>query len=133
MIIGLDHNLDLIKHDKHRITNEFIELNLDNQLLPTITKPTRVTRSTATLIDNIIIGRELQTDFEACILISDISDHLPCLITVKKSSLFEKSPTKITTRGLNENKMNTINDRLSEVNWHELFQSKDMDQQYNTF
>ena len=93
MIIGLDHNLDLIKHDKHRITNEFIELNLDNQLLPTITKPTRVTRSTATLIDNIIIGRELQTDFEASILISDISDHLPCLITVKKSSLFEKSPT----------------------------------------
>ena len=85
MIIGLDHNLDLIKHDKHRITNEFIELNLDNQLLPTITKPTRVTRSTATLIDNIIIGRELQTDFEASILISDISDHLPGLITVKKS------------------------------------------------
>ena len=88
LIIGLDHNLDLIKHDKHRITNEFIELNLDNQLLPTITKPTRVTRSTATLIDNIIMGRDFQTDFEACILISDISDHLPCLITVKKPSLF---------------------------------------------
>ena len=44
LIIGLDHNLDLIKHAKHRVTNEFIELNLDNQLLPTITKPTRITR-----------------------------------------------------------------------------------------
>ena len=29
--------------------------------------------------------------------------------------------------------MNTINDKLSEVDWHELFQSKDMDQQYYTF
>ena len=132
-IIGSDHNLDLIKHDKHRITNEFMELNLDNQLLPTITKPTRVTRSTATLIDNVVMGRDFQTDFEACILISDISDHLPCLITVKKPSLFEKSPTKITTRGLNEHKMNTINVKLIEVNCHELFQSKDMDQQYYTF
>ena len=44
LIIGLDHNLDLIKHAKHRVTNEFIELNLDNQLLPTVTKPTRITR-----------------------------------------------------------------------------------------
>ena len=128
LIIGLDHNLDLIKHDKHRITNEFIEINLDNQLLPTITKPTRITRTTATLIDNIIIGRKFQSDFEACILISDISDLLPCLITVKKLSLFEKSPIKITTRGLNEHKINTLNDKLSEVNWKEQFHSKDVDQ-----
>ena len=113
LIIGLDHNLDLIKHDKHRITNEFIELNLDNHLLPTITKPTRVTRSTATLINNIILGSDFQTDFESCILISDISDHLPCLTTVKKLSLFEKSPTKITTRGLNEHKINIINGKLN--------------------
>ena len=133
LIIGLDHNLDLIKHDKHRRTNEFIEINLDNQLLPTITKPTRITRTTATLIDNIIIGRNFQSDFEACILISDISDHLPCLLTVKKLSLFEKSPTKITTRGLNEHKINTLNDKLSEVNWKEQFHSKDVDQQYHTF
>ena len=53
LIIGLDHNLDLIKLAKHRVTNEFIELNLENQMLPTITKPTRITRTTATLLDNI--------------------------------------------------------------------------------
>ena len=61
LIIGLDHNLDLIKHAKHRPTNEFIELNLEHQLLPTITKPTRITRTTATLLDNIIIGRTFQS------------------------------------------------------------------------
>ena len=58
LIIGMDHNLDLIKSDKHRPTKEFIEVNLENELIPTITKPTRITRNTATLIDNIIIGRD---------------------------------------------------------------------------
>ena len=32
LIIGIDHNLDLIKQDKHKPTQEFIELNLDHQL-----------------------------------------------------------------------------------------------------
>ena len=80
LIIGLDHNLDLIKHSKHRITNDFIEFNLENQLLPTITKSTRTTRTTATLIDNIMIGKNFQSDFEPSIVVNNMSDHLPCLL-----------------------------------------------------
>ena len=124
LIIGLDHNLDLIKHDKHRITNDFIELNLDHQLLPTITKPTGITRSTATLIDNIMIGKDFQTDYEPSILISDISDHLPCLLKIKNPSLFSKSPTRITTRGLNNDKINELNYRLRQINWTEELDKK---------
>ena len=56
----MDHNLDLVKYNIHPLTNDFLELNLEKQLLPTITKPTRVTRSTATLIDNVIVGRKFQ-------------------------------------------------------------------------
>ena len=57
LIIGVDHNLDLMKSDKHKPTKEFIELNLEHELIPTVTKPTRITKNSATLIDNIIIGR----------------------------------------------------------------------------
>ena len=58
LIIGLDHNLDFIKHDKHPPTKEFININLDKNLIPTITKPTRITKNSATLIDTIIVGRQ---------------------------------------------------------------------------
>ena len=58
LIICMDYNLDLVKYNVHTLTNDFLELNLEKQLLPTITKPTRVTRNTATLIDNIIVGRK---------------------------------------------------------------------------
>ena len=80
LLIGLDHNMDFLKYDKHLPTKEFIELNLDLNLLPVITKPTRVTRSSATLIDNVIIGKYLQNSYDSKILISDISDHFPCIV-----------------------------------------------------
>ena len=55
IIIGLDHNLDFLKADKHHATNDFIQNNLDFGLIPTITRPTRITNTSATLIDNIIV------------------------------------------------------------------------------
>ena len=79
LIVGLDHNLNLLKHDQYAATHDFIEVNLEKDLMPTITKPTRITRSTATLIDNIIIGSKLQANYDPNIIISDLSDHFPCL------------------------------------------------------
>ena len=133
LIIGLDHNLDLIKHAKHRVTNEFIELNLENQLLPTITKPTRITRTTATLLDNIIIGRTFQSDYEPSIVVNDMSDHLPCLLKIKNPSLFLKSATKITTRGLNYEKVCELSNKLAEINWDDKLENGSVTEQYIKF
>ena len=49
LILALDHNLDLLKQASHRKTQNFIETTLDNLLLPTITKPTRINKSSASL------------------------------------------------------------------------------------
>ena len=56
IIIGLDHNLDFLKFDSHSGTSQFIQHNLDFNLIPTITRPTRITRNSATLIDNILVN-----------------------------------------------------------------------------
>ena len=48
LILGLDHNLDLLKESKHTPTHEFLETIYDTGLVPTITKPTIITSSTAT-------------------------------------------------------------------------------------
>ena len=78
-IIGLDHNLDLLKQSRHPKTREFLECILDLNLLPTITKPTRISKTSATLIDNILLSKNLQPEFESLIIIDDLSDHLPCV------------------------------------------------------
>ena len=63
IVIGLDHNLDLLKCHLNQPTNDFLELNLDRKLIPCISKPTRITNKSATLIDNIMISRSLQGNY----------------------------------------------------------------------
>ena len=58
LVICSDHNLDLLKMSDHSKTMEFVELLSTHNLYPTITKPTRVTHASATLIDNIFVGKE---------------------------------------------------------------------------
>ena len=84
-IIGIDHNLDLMKNDKHLQTQIFLENILSHEFIPCITRPTRITNSSATLIDNIITSRHLFDTLTCGIAISDISDHFPCIMTWPKA------------------------------------------------
>ena len=40
LILGMDHNSDLLKASVHNSTQRFLEVNLDNGLYPCINKPT---------------------------------------------------------------------------------------------
>ena len=102
-------------------------------MLPTITKPTRITRSTATLLDNINIERAYQTDYEPSIVVNDMSDHLPCLLKIKNPSLFLKSPTKVTTRGLNYEKITELNNELKEIDLNDKLENSTVNEQYTKF
>ena len=75
-----DFNIDLIKHNTCQQSREFIDINYSNMCMPCITKPSRITPSTATLIDNIFTNNLDQIEKnEKNIngqLLTDISDHL---------------------------------------------------------
>ena len=49
VVLGLDHNLDLLKCHIHKSTENVLKINLKNNILPCITRPTHVTKTTATL------------------------------------------------------------------------------------
>ena len=48
-----DFNINLLNADSHIPSSEFLELMYSNLFLPIINRPTRVTHSTATIIDHI--------------------------------------------------------------------------------
>ena len=52
ILIG-DFNIDLLKINEHKETNAFYNCLTSHQLIPTITRPTRITTDTSTLIENI--------------------------------------------------------------------------------
>jgi len=55
IIVGSDQNLDYLKINEHKHTSDLFNNFISNGLIPVITKPTRITHNTATLIDNIYI------------------------------------------------------------------------------
>ena len=80
-LIGLDHNLDLLKSATHKPTQKFLETVLSTLYIPCITRPTGITRLSATLIDNILVSHDIYTNINSGIAISDLSDHLHCIMT----------------------------------------------------
>ena len=71
-----DFNFHLLKHESHSVTAQFIESLFAFGFLPMITKPTRITAHSATLIDNIFTNNTTVSS-KSGLIISDISDHLP--------------------------------------------------------
>ena len=117
IILGMDHNMDLLHCDKHQKTEDFVQINLDHLMFPTITRPTRITKSTATLIDNIIISQNLCSLYESNILIDDISDHLPSVCIIKNAKVFRKKSITIKSRDTRKRNMDALKKSLESTDW----------------
>ena len=73
-----DYNINLLNIDKHAASQDFADAMFSHSFFPTISKPTRVTDKSATLIDNIFFNNYVQNSRSlAGILDTDISDHFP--------------------------------------------------------
>ena len=80
VVIASDHNLDLLKLDSHKATSDFNDFLLLNGYAASITKPTRITHSTSTLIDNIFCKGPVFFGYNSFVLVEDLSDHYPCIL-----------------------------------------------------
>ena len=54
-----DFKINLLNAESHKATNEFLNVMLSNSLYPAITKPTRISEHSATVIDNIYCNTAL--------------------------------------------------------------------------
>ena len=133
VIIGLDHNLDLLKSHLNQATNDFMDMNLDGEMIPCITKPTRITKTSATLIDNIMISRALQRSYDSFVILEDISDHFACLVVLKDIKKSIKGPCFITTRNLDDDKITEIISKLQQIDWTELLNDYGANQGFDHF
>ena len=132
IIIGLDHNLDFLKSIHHGSTNDFIHSNLDMGLVPTITKPTRITKSSATLIDNIIVSENLCGNFCSNILINDMSDHMPTICVVESLKTTKKDNIIITSRDTRPKNIAALKDHLQSYDWPALLNNTSLNRNMET-
>ncbi len=89
-----DFNIDLLKSESCDYANQFVEQLFTSSFFPLITKATRITHHTATLIDNIFTNNleNLNSSLNS-IIYSDISDHLP-IVHMLNTNVFAKNTSK---------------------------------------
>ena len=75
-------NIDFLKYNHHTQTEEYLDMLHSNNISPIITKSTRITNYTATLIDHIYTNNTNQ--MISGIATIDIWDHLPtfCIVDI---------------------------------------------------
>ena len=81
-----DFNVDLLKVNIHAKTNEFVNDVISQGFLPKITRPTRITPHSATLIDHIYSNDNRPTPHNSTsgIIITDVADHFGTFHIVNK-------------------------------------------------
>ena len=80
-----DFNINLLQVNKREKYAEFLDLMCTNSFFLRITLPTRITKRSQSLIDQIfckVLFNDL-SHFSASIVLSAISDHFPCVVNFK--------------------------------------------------
>jgi hypothetical protein len=134
-----DFNIDLFKSESCDHTNHFIEQLFTSSFFPLITKPTRITHHTATLIDNIFTNNLEELDESVNgIIFSYISDHLP-IVHMFNTNIFSKNTTKNANsvtyqRSFNKTNTEAFKSAIRTLSWDNILnEANDPEKGYNEF
>ena len=119
-----DFNINLL-HEHNEKVDIYLGNLFENNFIPCITMPTRITDHSATIIDNIFIKppkKLLQNKYSSGNLYSDVSDHLPnfTLFDIKTPKINERPFTRLFTENKINNFLENLHTEPSLINENEL-------------
>ena len=83
IIFAGDLNINVLGYESNKKVQHFLSSMFQYNMIPTINKPTRVTRNTATAIDHIIINTVISgIQHRSGIIKTDISDQFPIVFAL---------------------------------------------------
>ena len=128
-ILG-DLNINLMNVENDNQCADFMNVLYSYSLLPTIDIPTRISSTSATLIDNVITNDS--NPMNSAVITFDISDHLPiCLVT---STTIDNNSCRSYTykRCMSDGNIERLRSHLRQIDWSCL-SGTDVNYAYDTF
>ena len=126
-----DFNVDLLKVEESRHSNDVFNCTFSSSFYPLISKPTRITSGSATLIDNIFVN-SLVYNFTSGLLSTDLSDHLPIFqITISLTQNTTKKTTK--HRKITKKTLDLLNQKLECEKWEDIYREENPQHAYTRF
>jgi len=126
-ILG-DLNLDGLKVNLNEHVRSFFDTMLENDFIPTITKPTRIFNGSVSLIDHIIINSKTihnKMSITTGNIYSGITDHLPVFISTKIKGREKLNRPMVRIYG-NKNTAK-FSEMLKNNKWEEFYQTTSVD------
>ena len=127
-----DFNINLLSIDKHKDTQDFVDNMYSYSMFPCITKPTRVTSRSATLIDNVFQNDVLNDNTLSGILYTDITDHFP-VFYIDYSCVIPNKPRLIKKRIFSQTNIEAFSRSLEGHDWSDVMNCGDPQAAYTTF
>ena len=121
-----DFNLDLLQSESSKSVSDLISLFHSNFLYCTTTHPTRVTTTTATLIDHIWTNNISENTLNG-IVQCEISDHFP-IFSCFKSNISPPTRNKILMRSyreLSHDNIEKFKNEIENTNWTNFYDTND--------
>jgi len=128
-----DMNIDLLKINDHIKINNYIEHIVSLGYLPVIYKPTRVARTSATLIDHIYTNRLTKTQCSSGIIITDIADHFATFYIYKHNYIDITKPSFKHSRVLSDQNISKFRNLLHNYDFDTVLQSASVNESYDSF
>ena len=128
-----DFNVSLVRAESCKYSHNFLLSLQSYSFIPTIDKPTRVYRNSATLIDNILVNNVKGTVSSGNV-VSDISDHFTqfCIFHSCKNKI---SPPRQKIRDYSRFSESIFHNELSQIEWDSIItdNQNDIDRTFSNF
>ena len=119
-LIG-DLNIDIFKCESHKPTSTALDILYSHNVFPLITKPTRATENTATLIDHILTNNlDIASEHEQGILCTAISDHYAIFHiagNISHGNIKDSSQTRL-IRDMRWRNVEKFTTEMQQLNWN---------------
>ena len=131
-----DYNIDLLKDDSDRPTHDYLDFIYSYCIIPSILKPTRITETSATIIDNILTNCD--NELATAILVTDITDHFPTILINRTKCVSSKKKSDnekrfVYKRNYTDDNISHFKQKLSQLNWDDVLHGSDANCDYNNF
>ena len=127
-----DFNLDLLRYDSVNVVNEFVNNFYSHNMYPLIDRPTRITRDSASILDNIFTN-VLNKQIKSGIFVNDITDHYPVFHVTDVLELQNNTPDFTYSRSFNQCNFHCFKNTLELTNWDYVLNDHSPNSTYTNF
>ena len=112
----------MLNIEHHGNTQQLLNTFISAGFVPTITKATRISHGSSTLIDNLYVkyNQDNTDNLISGIISTDISDHLPIFVFFGKLTRLNKAPTIVKYRPFSDINISEMAHYLECIDWSQL-------------